>query len=81
VSDEVIAIERTIDQSASSSPDRATRIGPLVSDEQFQRVTGFLESGRQQGAEVVTGGKRFGKKRILSRTDHPDQDDGGNEGL
>jgi phenylacetaldehyde dehydrogenase len=42
--------------------DPATRIGPLVSDEQFQRVTGFLESGRQQGAEVVTGGKRFGNE-------------------
>jgi phenylacetaldehyde dehydrogenase len=42
--------------------DPATRIGPLVSDEQFQRVTGFLKSGRQQGAEVVTGGKRFGNE-------------------
>jgi phenylacetaldehyde dehydrogenase len=42
--------------------DPATRIGPLVSDEQFQRVTGFLESGRQQGAEVVTGGKRHGNE-------------------
>jgi phenylacetaldehyde dehydrogenase len=42
--------------------DPATRIGPLVSDEQFQRVTGFLASGRDQGAEVVTGGKRFGNE-------------------
>ena len=42
--------------------DPDTRIGPLVSDEQFQRVTGYLESGRQQGAEVVTGGKRRGNE-------------------
>ncbi|WP_428493327.1 aldehyde dehydrogenase family protein [Rhodopila sp.] len=42
--------------------DPETRIGPLVSDEQFQRVTGYLESGRQQGAEVVTGGKRHGNE-------------------
>jgi phenylacetaldehyde dehydrogenase len=42
--------------------DPATQMGPLVSDEQFQRVTGFLESGRQQGAEVVTGGKRHGNE-------------------
>jgi phenylacetaldehyde dehydrogenase len=42
--------------------DPDTRIGPLVSDEQFQRVTGYLESGRQEGAEVVTGGKRFGNE-------------------
>ena len=36
--------------------DPETRIGPLVSEEQFQRVTGYLDSGRQEGAEVVTGG-------------------------
>lgn len=40
--------------------DPESRIGPLVSDEQFRRVTGFLESGRLEGAEVVTGGKRHG---------------------
>jgi phenylacetaldehyde dehydrogenase len=42
--------------------DPESRIGPLLSDEQFQRVTGCLESGRQQGAEVVTGGKRYGNE-------------------
>jgi phenylacetaldehyde dehydrogenase len=42
--------------------DPATRMGPLVSDEQFQRVTGFLDSGRQEGAEFVTGGKRHGNE-------------------
>ena len=30
--------------------DPETRMGPLVSDEQFQRVTGYLNSGREQGA-------------------------------
>jgi phenylacetaldehyde dehydrogenase len=37
-----------------------TQMGPLVSDEQLQRVTGFLDSGRADGAEVVTGGGRVG---------------------
>jgi phenylacetaldehyde dehydrogenase len=37
-----------------------TQLGPLVSDEQFRRVTGYLEAGRQQGAQVVTGGGRVG---------------------
>ncbi|HEV7759988.1 MAG TPA: aldehyde dehydrogenase family protein [Acidimicrobiales bacterium] len=37
-----------------------TQMGPLVSDEQLQRVTGFLDSGRSDGAEVVTGGGRVG---------------------
>src|SRR5262245_59436532 len=36
--------------------DRSVQLGPLVSKEQHQRVTGFLESGRREGAEVVTGG-------------------------
>ncbi len=54
--------------------DPETRIGPLVSDEQFQRVTGYLESGRAEGAEVVTGGKRHGNEgyfvepTVLTRT-------------
>jgi phenylacetaldehyde dehydrogenase len=42
--------------------DPDTRIGPLVSDEQFRRVTGYLDSGRAEGAEFVTGGKRHGSE-------------------
>jgi phenylacetaldehyde dehydrogenase len=37
-----------------------TQMGPLVSDEQLRRVTGFLESGISDGATTVTGGGRFG---------------------
>jgi phenylacetaldehyde dehydrogenase len=37
-----------------------TQIGPLVSSEQFERVTGYLAAGQQQGARVVTGGNRVG---------------------
>ena len=33
-----------------------TQMGPLVSEEQLQRVTGFLESGLAEGATTVTGG-------------------------
>jgi phenylacetaldehyde dehydrogenase len=36
--------------------DRDVNLGPLVSKEQHNRVTGFLESGRKEGAEIVTGG-------------------------
>src|SRR6202140_4049213 len=43
-----------------SGLDPQTELGPLVSDEQFKRVTGYLEAGRQQGAQVVTGGSRVG---------------------
>ncbi|MEA2369913.1 MAG: phenylacetaldehyde dehydrogenase [Solirubrobacteraceae bacterium] len=36
------------------SPD--TEMGPLVSSEQFDRVTGYLKIGADQGARAVTGG-------------------------
>src|SRR5580698_6583211 len=36
--------------------DPNVNLGPLVSKEQHNRVRGFLESGRKEGAEVVTGG-------------------------
>jgi phenylacetaldehyde dehydrogenase len=40
--------------------DPATQMGPLVSKVQFERVTGFLESGREEGARTVVGGSRHG---------------------
>ncbi len=40
--------------------DPATEMGPLVSDEQFARVTGYIEDGRQSGAKVAVGGNRVG---------------------
>ncbi|HEV8027632.1 MAG TPA: aldehyde dehydrogenase family protein [Stellaceae bacterium] len=40
--------------------DPATQMGPLVSDEQFTRVTGYIDSGRKDGAQIVTGGTRAG---------------------
>jgi betaine-aldehyde dehydrogenase len=35
-----------------------TTIGPLVSQRQRDRVEGYLQAGRQEGARVVTGGGR-----------------------
>jgi len=40
--------------------DPATEMGPLVSDEQFARVTGYIDEGRQSGAKVAVGGNRVG---------------------
>jgi phenylacetaldehyde dehydrogenase len=45
-----------------SGMDPSTQMGPLVSAEQLSRVTGFLESGKADGATAVTGGGRFGDK-------------------
>jgi phenylacetaldehyde dehydrogenase len=40
--------------------DETSQMGPLVSDEQFNRVLGYIRSGREQGATVAAGGERFG---------------------
>ena len=36
--------------------DPTTEMGPLVSREQYERVTGFIDSGAEQGARVLAGG-------------------------
>src|SRR6185437_3012236 len=45
-----------------SGMESGTQMGPLVSDEQFRRVTGYLESGKEDGATALTGGGRFGDR-------------------
>src|SRR5579885_5607 len=42
--------------------DPSTQMGPLVSERQLQRVMGYLESGRRQGARAVAGGARCGDR-------------------
>jgi phenylacetaldehyde dehydrogenase len=39
-----------------------TQMGPLVSDEQLQRVTGYLASGKGDGATALSGGGRHGDR-------------------
>ncbi|MGA2718071.1 MAG: aldehyde dehydrogenase family protein, partial [Candidatus Acidiferrales bacterium] len=45
-----------------SGMDPANDMGPLVSEEQLNRVCGYLESGLAEGAKAVTGGSREGTK-------------------
>ncbi len=42
--------------------DADTQMGPLVSEEQFNRVTHYMNAGKQEGACVVTGGDRHGNR-------------------
>ena len=39
-----------------------TQMGPLVSKEQLERVSGYLEQGESDGARVVAGGNRIGNE-------------------
>lgn len=38
--------------------DPATQMGPLVSAQQLDRVMGYIEAARQEGAEILCGGER-----------------------
>jgi aldehyde dehydrogenase (NAD+) len=40
--------------------DAKTNQGPQVSQEQFDKVMGYIESGKHAGAHLLTGGKRHG---------------------
>src|ERR1700733_3351303 len=55
----VAAIAEKVKVGAGLDP--TTEMGPLVSDEQLARVTGYIEAGRQEGAKIVTGGRQFGE--------------------
>jgi phenylacetaldehyde dehydrogenase len=60
VVDGVAEIAKSIKLGSGLEP--GTQMGPLVSDEQLRRVTGYLESGRAAGATAVTGGGRLGDR-------------------
>jgi phenylacetaldehyde dehydrogenase len=45
-----------------SGLDPSTHMGPLVSEEQLQRVCNYLEIGMAEGAKAVSGGKKIGDK-------------------
>lgn len=53
--------------------DDGVQMGPVISQKQFDRIMGYIESGVSDGAEVATGGKRHGdtgffiEPTILSR--------------
>src|SRR5215467_4819129 len=45
-----------------SGLDPTTQMVPLVSDEHFRRVSGYLESGKSDGATALTGCGRYGNR-------------------
>jgi aldehyde dehydrogenase (NAD+)/phenylacetaldehyde dehydrogenase len=57
--DEVVSALAEAAKSTQLGPGLApdTQLGPLVSAEQQERVLSYIESGREQGAELVTGGE------------------------
>jgi betaine-aldehyde dehydrogenase len=53
-------IEKTKTIHIGPGLDRSNKLGPLISEEHLQRVEGYVEKGKKEGARLVYGGKRLG---------------------
>jgi phenylacetaldehyde dehydrogenase len=68
-------VERASNIKIGHGLDPSVTLGPLVSKEQHQRVTGFLESGKREGANIAVGGNVVGNQgyfvqpTVLIKTD------------
>ncbi len=55
-------MEKLVERAKKMTPgdpfDPKTRLGPVVSKEQMNRVLNYIESGKSEGAKLLTGGKR-----------------------
>ena len=62
VYDKVIHGVAEVAKSLSIGPgtDQKAFIGPLISEKQMNRVLSYIEKGKAEGGEIITGGKRFG---------------------
>jgi aldehyde dehydrogenase (NAD+) len=68
------AVELAASLRVGNSLDPETRIGPVVSEAQLRRVTGYLDVGRAEGATTGVGGTRLETgelgARVLRGADH-----------
>ncbi|MEP6639797.1 MAG: aldehyde dehydrogenase family protein, partial [Chloroflexota bacterium] len=51
-------VERARGIKVGDPADASSQLGPLISEEQYQRVTGYIEEGRRGGARLALGGGR-----------------------
>jgi aldehyde dehydrogenase (NAD+) len=58
--DKIVALNKS--RKLGDPLDHQTEQGPQVSQEQFDRVMGFIESGKKEGAQMISGGNRFGSR-------------------
>lgn len=55
-------VERAKNRLVGDPFNPATIQGPQVNREQFDKILGYIEKGSGQGAQLLTGGARFGEK-------------------
>ena len=57
-------LERIVDRASKLRPgdplDPKTKLGPVISEQQLTRVMGYIDRGRSEGANLLTGGERTG---------------------
>ncbi|MEA2509248.1 MAG: hypothetical protein QOG21_1330, partial [Actinomycetota bacterium] len=51
-------VEATASMKVGPAFDEESVMGPVVSQEQFDRVSGYIDAGKSEGAELVAGGGR-----------------------
>jgi acyl-CoA reductase-like NAD-dependent aldehyde dehydrogenase len=51
-------VDATASMKLGPGLDDETGMGPVVSEQQLERVTGYIDIGKAEGAEVATGGER-----------------------
>ena len=51
-------VAKTADWIVGDPQDPATRIGPMIEAPHLDKVLGYIETGREEGARVVVGGER-----------------------
>jgi aldehyde dehydrogenase (NAD+) len=61
------SVARAKKRTVGNPLDPATEQGPQVDDAQFDKVMGYIESGKQQGAKMLCGGDRVGNRGYFIR--------------
>ncbi len=54
--------EKSKERKIGDPLDPQTEQGPQVSDEQMKKILYYIDKGQKEGATLLTGGQRFGKK-------------------
>src|SRR2546421_7661320 len=55
-------VKKAKSQKVGDPFDPSTTQGPQVSQEQFDRVMGYIDAGQKEGAKMLTGGRRAGDR-------------------
>src|SRR5699024_8946421 len=68
-------VEHSKKKKQGAGMDQDTQMGPLVSREQQDRVVHYINKGKEEGAELLTGGTHTDKGYFVEPTVFADVDD------